>query len=158
MRKLSSEPKTSKPKQRRKPEPVALPPPSSLRQWPVRSIAASVAVVVIVAVFSFAGRGTYVADIPGGGRIVVAHNDPPAVQAPPTMQAAPTPPSISNMWLLGPNRPESETVPEQRRAAAIHISPNALGGSLSNVRLFGFPNVLLDEGKGSRIDNFEAYR
>lgn len=50
------------------------------------------------------------------------------------------------------------TEPVERTAAAINISPNAVGAGLTNVWVVGFGQALTDAGKGSRIDQFEAYR
>jgi hypothetical protein len=45
--------------------------------------------------------------------------------------------------------------PSQRTGAAVHISPNAVDSGMDSVRIQGFDNAVLDDGKSSRMKNLD---
>lgn len=124
----------SKSKSKRGSPPKAAPRTSTASLWWKLVISGGLsagALTVIAIVFAYSPEGKYLVETPAG-RAIVEHKIVPDV---------------------APN-----ATPVERTAAAIHISPNAVGAGLTNVRVVGFGQALKDEGKGSRIDQFEAYR
>lgn len=52
---------------------------------------------------------------------------------------------------------EMSAVP-QRTGAAVHVSPNAVNSGMENVKIEGFDNGILDDGKSTRMKNLDIKR
>lgn len=144
----------SKPSSKLKSKPKASP----SRKYLAAGLLASAPLVIIAIAFVLAPKdGSYFAETPAGR--VIVERKVAALPATPTTQGAElTPAPMAQSWgvhdltLLGPNNSADRT------GAAIHISPSAVGSTNTNMRVIGFERALVDEGKFSRIDRFEAYR
>jgi hypothetical protein len=126
-------------------------PASPLRKYFVGGGLAAIPLMIVAIAFSFSPQGTYLIETPAG-RAIVQHGPQTATNETPAGRAVAQPGSQTPIN----EAPVGRAVAEP--GAAIHISPYAVGAGVSNVRIVGFERALKDDGKGSRIDHFEAYR
>ncbi|WP_262048461.1 hypothetical protein [Bradyrhizobium sp. Bra78] len=132
---MSKRPPKSKSKRQIK---QASPAASQFKKYLVRGGLAAGPLMFIAIAFAFAPTGTYLVQTPAG-RVIVEH--PPITLAQASIAQAPF-----------------TQAPAERTGAAIHIAPSAIGAGVADVRVVGFGQALLDEGKYSQINHFEAYR
>ncbi len=122
---------------------------SALKKYFVRGGMAACVLMIVAIAFTFSPEGSYLIETPAG-RAIVQHGPQAAETSAARTVAVPGPQAATN------ETPAGRAIGEP--GAAIHISPSAIGAGVSNVRVVGFERALKDEGKGSRVDHFEAYR